>query len=117
LSSWRETMSRYERRKILACGASCTVWEVLDMFKDELVAMKVLFPGAGFPREETLLASKVTHPNVCRIYDCFYDEQGSACITMELVDGGTLQDFLDDPKRFHRTNARLCFSNCCRALP
>jgi serine/threonine-protein kinase len=98
-------MDRYERRRTIGRGMSGIVYEVADTYKDDVLAMKVFFAQAGFPKEETLLASKVTSPNVCRTYDCFYDDGGAACVTMEYVDGGTLAEFIE------RTGA-LSFNTC-----
>lgn len=47
---------------------------------------------ARFERESKL-ASMLTHPNVCRVYDFFHD-QGDAYLAMELVNGTSLEEFL-----------------------
>src|SRR5437660_973048 len=44
---------------------------------------------------ELLLARRVTHKNICRVHD-LNDFGGAAVISMELVDGRTLRDLLNE---------------------
>lgn len=80
------------------------VYEAEDLELRERVAIKtVLSSLAGSPaaieqiKREIQLARKVTHPNVCRIFDLVYDPRPSgpiAFLTMELLDGITLSDHI-----------------------
>ena len=51
-------------------------------------------------RREMLLARQVTHPNICRLFDLFVhrSDRGEAVmfLTMELLDGQTLAEYLTD---------------------
>jgi hypothetical protein len=72
------------------------VYKVRDLETGEIVALKILKPGIASDqtmqvslRNEVCLARKVTHKNVCRIYE-FNRSNGTACISMELVEGESL---------------------------
>src|SRR6185503_10504440 len=71
---------RYRVARFLASGGMGEVYEVDDALLGERVALKLLRPevsrkpGAhGRFAEEIRLARKVTHPNVCRVFDVGVD--------------------------------------------
>ena len=81
---------RYLVVRRLGRGGMGEVYEVEDLALHEHVALKIVRPEiAGEPgavvrfRREIHLARKVTHPNVCRIFDIGFDHQ--------LVDGREVQ--------------------------
>ncbi len=92
---------RYRVVRFLAKGGMGEVYEVEDTDLGEHVALKTLRPRHGkddtaqqrFKREITL-QRKISHPNVCRIFDLGWHTSGSGAsvlfLTMELVDGRTL---------------------------
>jgi serine/threonine protein kinase len=87
---------RYRRLRQLGAGGMGAVHLAVDEVLGKEVALKVIRPdrasrgeGLGELRAEVLLAQKVTHRNVCRIYDL--DEvDGDYLVKMEFVDGATL---------------------------
>ncbi len=88
---------RYEILEILGQGGMGAVYKVADREVDRIVALKVIRPEmASNPeilarfKQELLLSSQVTHRNVIRIYD-LGEAQGVRFITMEYVEGETLQ--------------------------
>jgi serine/threonine protein kinase len=95
---------RYRVRRWLGRGGMGEVYEVDDLVLGEKVALKSLALETFFDdaavvqiRAETSLARRVTHPNVCRVFDLvFHDEADRArnppvpLLTMELLDGATL---------------------------
>jgi tetratricopeptide (TPR) repeat protein len=76
------------------------VYEALDLELREKVALKTVRPQIAQDewilerfRREVLLARKVTHPNVCRIFDLFHHRDAHSeldFVTMELLEGETL---------------------------
>lgn len=92
---------RYEILDELGSGGMGRVYRARDRETGEVVALKVLRPEvAAEPsmaerfKNELRLARRITHKNVCRIYD--FNRVGStACISMEYVDGETLRARLD----------------------
>jgi len=95
--------------RFIASGGMSDVYEVEDTQLTSRVALKTIRPEiTGDPhtlarfKREIQLAKRVTHANVCRIYDL-----GSHCegdleiifLTMELVEGHTLARYLSDSGR------------------
>ncbi|HVR99465.1 MAG TPA: serine/threonine-protein kinase, partial [Thermoanaerobaculia bacterium] len=97
---------RYEVVRFVARGGMGEVYEVEDRELRERVALKTVHPEvAGNTlaierfRREIQLARKVTHPNVCRIFDVAHHHPedgspGTIFLTMELLTGETLAERL-----------------------
>ncbi len=92
---------RYEVVRFLARGGMGEVYHVRDRELGTEVALKTILPAiARNPeamerfRREILLARKVTHPNVCRIFDLgIHEAPGQESVTfftMELLRGESL---------------------------
>jgi len=91
---------RYEIETPLGEGGMGAVYKAKDLELDRWVAIKVIrLELAGNPdilqrfKQEILLASKVTHRNVIRIYD-LGDADGIKFITMEYLEGEDLRSLL-----------------------
>jgi tetratricopeptide (TPR) repeat protein/tRNA A-37 threonylcarbamoyl transferase component Bud32 len=103
-----ETLAgRYRLVRFLAQGGMGEVYEVEDLELHERVALKTVRPDVGADilaverfRREIQLARKVTHPNVCRIFDVSHHRQPGdpgppiIFLTMELLAGETLSERL-----------------------
>ena len=92
--------SRYEILDPLGDGGMGLVYRVRDRETGEILALKLLRPEiARDPammerfKDELRLARRITHKNVCRIYD-FNRVNDVAYITMEYVDGESLRAYL-----------------------
>src|SRR5580693_451948 len=93
---------RFRILRLLGRGGTAQVFEAADAELGQNVAIKVLRPErAADPRarqqlrREVLLARRVTHPNVCRIFDVFPhlagpDAPAMLVLVMELLRGETL---------------------------
>lgn len=91
---------RYEILDRLGAGGMGSVWRAHDRALDEQVALKVIQPAQlGDPQAvarfcaEVKLARRITHPNVCRVFD-FGEDGALRFLTMELVEGATLRRLL-----------------------
>lgn len=91
---------RYRILSALGQGGMGEVYRVLDTRLQEEMALKLLKPEiAGNPvfvqrfRSELKLARKITHRNVCRVFD-FHEEEGTPFITMEYVKGENLHSLI-----------------------
>src|SRR6266550_1268663 len=97
---------RYDLLDKLGSGGMGIVYKARDRETGEVLALKILKPTLTDDatlmerfRNELRLARRITHRNVCRIYD-FNPVGNSACISMEFVDGNSLRELLNRAGRF-----------------
>src|SRR5215468_1129318 len=91
---------RYKILRVIGEGGMGEVYEAEDLLLKERVALKTLRDHVANDdtiihrfKREIQLARKVTHPNVCRLFDVGIDKRGNreaAFLTMELLEGETL---------------------------
>ncbi len=107
---------RYRIVEFLARGGAGEVYQAIDEELETPIALKLVLSRDGDRRaqerfkREVHLARRVTHPNVCRIYELVHDDgdgpgQGRTCLTMELLDGETLAERLERSSRFTSAEA------------
>ncbi|HVJ62999.1 MAG TPA: protein kinase [Tahibacter sp.] len=96
---------RYRVLSVLGAGGMGVVYKAHDLELDDIVALKMLKPGALVDAEqldrlksEIKLARRITHPNVLRTFD-FGEVNGLPYISMEYVRGMTLRYLLREAKR------------------
>jgi serine/threonine protein kinase len=87
---------RFTLQKVLGRGGMGVVWLAKDERLDRLVALKLVPESVNFDasaqedlKRETRKSLLLTHPNIVRIFD-FVEDEHSAAISMEYVDGATL---------------------------
>ena len=112
----------YEIQGVLGRGASATIYLGRELFPARDVAIKVYDAGLLASEEraifrslflkETLLAKKLTHPNITQVYDAAADDQ-RAYIVMEYVQAGSLERYcapegLLPPKRVAELLEKVC---------
>ncbi len=118
---------RFRIVRFIASGGMGEVYEAEDQVLRERVALKTIRSDAGDERDterfrrEIQLARKVTHPNVCRIYDVFHHvEEGSdrsvAFLSMELLEGETLAQHLAGHARLPAAEALPLLRQMAAAL-
>ncbi|WP_285732472.1 serine/threonine-protein kinase [Nocardiopsis sp. ATB16-24] len=104
--SERIVADRYILRRELGRGGMGVVWEAFDPALDRVVAIKqVLLPdhftdserrdAHARVRREARSAARISHPTVITIHDVF-EYAGDPWVVMELVEGGSLQDRLNE---------------------
>jgi serine/threonine protein kinase/class 3 adenylate cyclase len=93
-------LPRYEILARIGFGSTGLLFKARDRETGDILALKVLKPEiADQPalidafKNELRLARKITHKNVCRIYD-FNRTNGVSFISMELVEGESLRRVL-----------------------
>jgi serine/threonine protein kinase len=96
----RLVASRYRIIALLGKGGMGEVYRADDLTLGQAVAMKFLPDEAGCDegllerfRNEVRMARRVSHPNVCRVYDVG-EVEGQTFFTMEYVDGEDLASLL-----------------------
>jgi serine/threonine-protein kinase len=96
---------RYRILAELGSGGMGVVYKAHDLELGDIVALKMLKPGALVDAEqldrlksEIRLARRITHPNVLRTFD-FGEVDGRPFISMEYVRGLTLRYLLNETRR------------------
>lgn len=116
-----ERLGRFELEQKLGQGNLGMVFLARDKLLDIQVALKVLNPflGGGQALErlsrEVLLARKVSHPGICRIFD-IHQENDFLFLTMEYIQGPTLESILDERKSLPAERSAGLVSGIARAL-
>ena len=94
---------RYRIDKVLGFGGMGVVYRARDLRLDTDIALKRIRPDRmSAERRETLrreiiLARRVTHPNVCRVYD-LVEIDGEDFVSMEFLPGRTLKEIEDEER-------------------
>jgi len=122
LKRGRVFAERYEVIEELGEGGMGIVYKVFDRKIDEKVALKVLAPEiAGDEktierfRNELKLARKVSHRNVCRMYD-LSEEENTQFITMEFVPGENLKSLIKRIGQLSKIKAISIAKQVCEGL-
>jgi serine/threonine protein kinase len=117
---------RYEIVGELGRGAMGVVYKAMDPVIGRTVAVKTIklsAEGTGLSRPELLTrfqtearaAGLLTHPNIVVVFDAG-EEDGLYYITMELVEGKSLQALLDDGHAFPLPRVLRIMEQACSAL-
>ncbi len=117
---------RYEFIDELGRGAMGVVYKAMDPVIGRTVAVKTIRlseQGTGLSRPELLArfqtearaAGLLTHPNIVVVYDAG-EEDGLYFITMELVEGKSLQTLLDGGQAFPLPRVLRIMEQACGAL-
>ncbi|PYK94953.1 MAG: hypothetical protein DME36_03580, partial [Verrucomicrobia bacterium] len=123
-ASGQKLFGRYTLVKILGRGGMGIVWLARDEKLEREVALKFLPDLIIHDRallndlkRETRRSLDLTHKNIVRIYD-FVDNESSACISMEYVDGETLSNLRaeKEQKVFEPNEIAAWTNQLCDAL-
>jgi len=117
---------RYEIVGEVGRGAMGIVYKAMDPVIGRTVAVKTIRlseAGTGLSRPELLTrfqtearaAGLLTHPNIVVVYDAG-EENGLYYITMELVEGKSVQALLDEGQRFSLPRVLRIMEQTCSAL-
>ena len=117
---------RYRILRVIGEGGMGEVYEAEDLLLKEHVALKTLRDHVANDetsilrfKREIQLARKVTHPNVCRLFDVGIDKRGgreAAFLTMELLEGETLSARVRREGRLTIAEALPIAEQICGAL-
>lgn len=103
---------RYRLERLLGRGAVGEVYQATDTMLCTRVALKLLVgtrlrdsEAEKLLRREVLITREIAHGNVCRIFDAGRAD-GICYLTMELLEGGTLRNFLQGAGLLDHEDAR-----------
>lgn len=117
--------ARFRIVRLIARGGMGEVYEAVDTALGTRVALKTVRIDQAASeralqrfRREILLARKIGHPNVCRVFELHQGGAGEAPVflTMELLEGETLAERLRRVGRLPEDDARKIILNVLSAL-
>jgi serine/threonine protein kinase/ketosteroid isomerase-like protein len=92
---------KYEIVEKIREGGMGAIYKVRHRLLDEIRVVKVMKPQVVADEElkrrfaeEAKTATRLKHPNICTIHDFALDEDGTAYLVMEFIDGANLADLL-----------------------
>ncbi|HEV2988994.1 MAG TPA: serine/threonine-protein kinase, partial [Candidatus Angelobacter sp.] len=118
---------RFQIVRFIAHGGMGEVYEAVDLSLYQNIALKLVRPDmlseqtiARF-KQEVACARRITHPNVCRVFDleqCVCGESGKEVffLTMEFLEGETLRNKLNRQGRMTVTEALPIICQIAKAL-
>ncbi|MCJ7579544.1 MAG: protein kinase [Candidatus Aminicenantes bacterium] len=113
---------RYQIIEEIGIGGMGRVFKVLDKRIDEKIALKLIKPEIGSSqttierfRNELKTARKISHKNVCRMFDLNRHEN-NYYITMEFVPGGDLKQFIRRSKHLSVDTSIAIAKQICEGL-
>ncbi|UCC41265.1 MAG: protein kinase [Candidatus Aminicenantes bacterium] len=113
---------RYQIIEELGKGGMGRVYKVRDQKLDENMALKLLKPEIAADektierfKNELKYARKISHRNVCRMYD-LHEEETTPFITMEYVPGTNLKSFIQKTEKLSEEKAINIAKQICAGL-
>ena len=112
---------RYRIESVLGYGGMGVVYRARDVKLDQDIALKRIRPDRMSPerqqtlRREIILSRRVTHENVCRVYD-LVELNGEEFVSMEFVPGRTLKDIETDERVLPLGSGLAIAKKICRGL-
>jgi eukaryotic-like serine/threonine-protein kinase len=96
---------RYRLERRIAQGGMAEVWLATDMSLSRQVAVKILKSTLATDpvvaerfRREAITVARLSHPNIVAVHDTI-DYNGRQAVVMQLVNGKSLRQLLDEQKR------------------
>ncbi|HEY4223423.1 MAG TPA: serine/threonine-protein kinase, partial [Myxococcota bacterium] len=118
----RELGGRYRVLRQLGKGGMGTVYLAKHEQLQRDVVVKVISRDRPEPeviarfKREALALGQLSHPNVVSVYDFGVDEQGMMYLVMELLEGRTLRDLLDERRLLPAGEAIQLVADIARGL-
>src|SRR3954470_17466185 len=116
-----DKLGRFRLDREVGQGSHGVVWVATDSALNIPVAVKILHPWLTEDtavrdrfKSELLLARRVAHPRVCRLFD-LHEEGGAFFITMDYVEGQTLLNILKNEGRLKPARAIRILRGVCQA--
>lgn len=115
--------ARFEVLELIGKGGMGTVYKVRDTDLDVVLAVKVMKPDLAEDKQavkrfekEARMAQDLTHANIGPVYGHDVDESGVPYLTMEYLEGKSLQDILAEKGSLSEQQAMDLFIDVSEAL-
>jgi serine/threonine-protein kinase len=116
-------LKRYEVIDQIGTGRFSVVYKARQLLMNRLVAIKSLKRDlldekevvARFKKEARAL-SRLRHPNIVAVFDCFESQNGRPYLVMDYLDGMSLEDLLAKDQFLSPEMAKPIFLQVCDAL-
>jgi eukaryotic-like serine/threonine-protein kinase len=119
----RVLQSRYRLDEKLGTGGSARVYAAHDLVLERSVAVKVLHPALGGDARfvgrflaEARAAASLQHPGIVGVFDFESVAGDLSYVVLELMEGGSLQDLLDESRSVSGEQAARLGADVCAAL-
>jgi serine/threonine-protein kinase len=123
MPSKRLLSSRYRLERRLGRGGMGTVYKATDTSLERAVAVKLIredlvtsSDAAERFRREAKAAASFAHPNLVTVHDFGVDSDGRVFLVMELLEGCTLRQRLEQLKRFAPQQILQILGDVCAGL-
>jgi Leucine-rich repeat (LRR) protein len=115
--------NRYTISSVIGMGGWSSVYQATDASLNRAVAMKILHPHLcidqgnmeRFRRESAAMAA-LNHPNLAVIFDCGQLSGGRPYFVMELIEGKSLAETIQNKQRMVASESVRIFSQICQGL-
>ena len=113
--------ARYRIDSVLGYGGMGVVYKAHDLKLDQDIALKRIRPDRMSPerretlRREIILSRRVTHENVCRVFD-LVELNNEEFVSMEYLPGRTLKEIEDEEKTLPLSRGLAIGKKICRGL-
>ena len=97
-------LGRFRIKRKLSTGDTGVLYRAEDTLLKVPIALKIFSPALAEDEmfkaisREILLTRRLNHPGICTIHD-LHEEKGVRFVTMDFIQGSTLQDLLDRYKK------------------
>ncbi|MFT3707721.1 MAG: pilus assembly protein N-terminal domain-containing protein [Archangium sp.] len=108
-----ERLGRYEIERLIGAGGMGLLYVARDPQLNRRVALKLMRPafaaegGSVRLRREAQSMATLAHPNVVNVFD-IGETDGRVFMAMELLEGGTLRDWMKEPHSWKELVAIFC---------
>jgi serine/threonine protein kinase len=116
-------LKRYEVLEQIGTGRFSVVYKARQLLMNRLVAIKSLKRDLLDEKEvvqrfkkEARALSRLRHPNIVAVFDCFESQNGRPYLVMDYLDGMSLEDLLSKNEQLDEDMVKPIFLQVCDAL-
>ncbi|MGE3554513.1 MAG: serine/threonine protein kinase [Candidatus Obscuribacterales bacterium] len=118
----RTVGNHYRIESLIGTGGYSAIFQATHLLLDRQVAIKVMSAPVTDSRRierferEAKLVSKLSHPNICGLFEFWFDDDGVPFLVMEKVNGLSLGQYLKEKGRLSLPHAASIAHGICQGL-